>query len=89
MVRYSAFDLRLGAVVGTTFFDRLSPYALGRVFGGPVYWRYQGAAVTGTDTHHYQLGAGLALMLARRLDIFAEAVPLGERSLSAGASVSF
>jgi hypothetical protein len=88
-VRYTAFDLRLGAVAGATFFDRLSPYALGRVFGGPVFWHYQGAAVTGTDTHHYQLGAGVAFLLARRLDFYAEGVPLGERALSVGASFAF
>lgn len=88
-VRYSAFDLRLGTVVGATFFDRVTPYALGRVFGGPVFWRYQGASVTGTDTHHYQLGAGVAVLLVRRLDVYAEGVALGERALSAGASVAF
>ena len=86
---YSAFDLRLGAVAGTTFFGHLSPYALGRVFGGPVYWHYQGAAVTGSDTHHFQLGAGMALLVVRHLDVYVEAIPLGERALSTGASVMF
>jgi hypothetical protein len=88
-IRYTAFDLRLGAVAGATFFDRLSPYALGRVFGGPVFWHYQGAAVTGTDTHHYQLGGGVAFLVARRLDFYAEGAPLGERALSVGASFAF
>jgi hypothetical protein len=86
---YQAFDLRLGAVAGTTFFDALSPYLLARVFGGPVFWRYQGAAVTGTDVSHYQLGLGLALLLAQRLELFAEGVPLGERALAGGAAVAF
>jgi hypothetical protein len=86
---YEAFDLRLGALVGTTLWDALSPYATARVFGGPIFWRYRGSAVTGTDTHHYQLGAGILLHAGRRLDVFAEAIPLGERSLSAGASVAF
>src|SRR5207253_1335415 len=48
-VSYDAFDLRVGTLVGTTIFHVLSPYAVGRVFGGPIYWQYQGADVTGTD----------------------------------------
>jgi hypothetical protein len=86
---YEAFDLRLGAAFGTTLFDRLSPYAVGRVFGGPVYWHYLGAAVTGTDVSHYQLGAGIAWLVARRVDVFAEGVPLGERAVAGGMSVAF
>jgi hypothetical protein len=87
--RYSAFDLRLGAVVGATLWDQLSPYALARVFGGPVFWHYHGEAVTGTDVYHYQLGAGVSWLIANRCDLFFEGVPLGERALSGGASVSF
>ena len=86
---YEAFDLRGGAVVGTTFFNVLSPYATARVFGGPVFWRYQGAAVTGTDVSHFQIGGGFALLVARRVDVFAEGIPLGERAVSAGASIAF
>jgi hypothetical protein len=88
-VAYDAFDLRLGAVVGTTLWNALSPYALARVFGGPVYWTYRGDSVTGTDTHHFQLGAGFAWLITRRLDLFAEGVPLGERAVAGGLSVSF
>jgi hypothetical protein len=87
-VGYQAFDLRLSAVVGTTLFRMLSPYAVGRVFGGPVFWRYQGASVSGGDAHHYQLGGGLALTIARKVNLFAEAIPLGERSVAAGATVA-
>jgi hypothetical protein len=86
---YQAFDLRLGALVGTTLLHVLSPYAVGRVFGGPIYWKYQGGDVTGTDAHHYQLGAGLTLVTARRLNLFAEGIPLGERSVATGAAVAF
>ena len=86
---YQAIDLRAGAVLAATFWRMLTPYALARAFGGPVYWRYQGAAIAGTDDHHYQLGAGLALLLWKRVDLFAEAVPLGERGLVAGAGLSF
>jgi hypothetical protein len=85
---YEALDLRLGVLAGTTLFDVLSPYLLARVFGGPVFWRYQGRARTGTDVHHYQLGAGLALQLAKPVELFLEGVPLGERALSLGLSVA-
>jgi hypothetical protein len=86
---YQAFDLRVGALVGTTFWRVLSPYAVGRVFGGPIYWKYQGSDVTGTDAHHYQLGAGLTLVVARRLNFFAEGIPVGERSAAVGTAVAF
>ena len=88
-VGYQAFDLRLGVLVGTTIARVFSPYAVGRAFGGPIYWQYQGSDVTGTDTHHYQLGAGLTLVVARRVNLFAEGIPLGERSLAAGGALAF
>jgi hypothetical protein len=80
---YEALDARIGAVAGWPLFGVLTPYALARAFGGPVFWSYHGESVTGGDVHHYQFGAGL---LARwgRIDIFAEGVPLGEQSISAG-----
>jgi hypothetical protein len=87
--RYSAFDLRLGAAFGLTLFDSLSPYALARVFGGPVLWRYAGQAQTGTDVYHYQLGLGLAWLIAERLNVSIEGVPLGERALSGQVAVVF
>ncbi len=87
-VGYEAFDLRLGAEVGTTLFDVVRPYVPLRLFGGPVYWHYLGAAVTGTDTHHYQLGAGVALRMADRFNLYAEGVPLGERALSFGLTLT-
>jgi hypothetical protein len=88
--RFTAFDLRLAAVAGWTLFEALTPYALARVFGGPAYWHYDGAAVTGTDLHKYQLGGGAALALLHgRLDLFAEGVPLGERAVVAGAGTTF
>jgi hypothetical protein len=67
----------------------LTPYALARVFGGPVFWHDGLAGQTGTDVHHFQLGAGLLVRLGRRLDIFAEGVPLGEQGISGGAGFAF
>jgi hypothetical protein len=87
--RYTAFDLRLGVAVGATFFEMLSPYAVARVFGGPVFWRYQGKAIGGTDVYHFQLGAGAALRLWRRVDLFVEGIALGEIGLSGGAAFVF
>jgi hypothetical protein len=86
---YEAFDLRLGALVGTTIADVLSPFLVTRVFGGPVFWRYEGRAVTGTDTSHFQVGAGFTLAIARRVDAFAEGIALGERAVGAGLAVGF
>jgi hypothetical protein len=87
---YNAFDLRAAAIFGRTFADVLTPYAVGRVFGGPAYWHYDGAAVTGTDLHKFQVGAGLSLALFdRKLDLFAEGVPLGEAGFAAGLGATF
>ncbi len=38
----SASDLRLGAEVGVTLFERLRPFALARAFGGPVQFERDG-----------------------------------------------
>ena len=87
-VGYEALDLRLGVQFGVELARVVRPYAVARAFGGPVFWRYQTEAVTGTDTHHYQLGAGLAWRVAKTLNIFAEAIPLGERALSLGTALA-
>ncbi|HTA88144.1 MAG TPA: hypothetical protein VK745_01160 [Polyangiaceae bacterium] len=87
-IGYEAFDLRLGAEFGTTLFGVLRPYVPVRVFGGPVYWKYQGESVTGTDTHHYQVGLGLGVAISRRIGLFAEGIPLGERALSLGVAAT-
>ena len=86
---YAAFDLRVAAVVGFTFANIVSPYAVARAFGGPTYWHYQGAAVTGTDAYHVQLGAGVALRVGSQFDLFLEGIPLGERAVSAGVGAAF
>ena len=88
-INYSAFDLRFGAEVGTTLFGVLRPYIPVRVFGGPVYWKYRGASITGTDTHHYQVGLGAGVRIARNLGAFAEGIPIGEQALSLGLAASF
>jgi hypothetical protein len=87
-VPYSAYDLRLGGEFGLNLVEILHPYVVGRVFGGPVFWRYRGESVTGTDIHHYQLGMGLGVGLGGRVALLAEAIPLGEQALSLGLSLS-
>lgn len=84
---YRAGDFRLGALVGKTVWDTVTPYATARVFGGPIFWRFEGQRAQGTDLYKYQLGAGLAVMAARRVDLFAEGIFVGERGFVAGAGV--
>lgn len=88
-IRYLAGDLRLSVVVGKTFFQAVSPYAVVRGFGGPIWWQIHGQDVLGTDAYKFQIGAGVAMALPLGLDAFIEGVPLGERALSTGLGVSF
>ncbi|MES1179511.1 MAG: hypothetical protein ABUL62_34665 [Myxococcales bacterium] len=87
-VGYQAFDLRLGSELGVQLADVFRPYMVVRAFGGPVYWRHLGESVTGTDTHHYQLGAGAGLRVAKAVNLFVEGIPLGERALSLGVGLA-
>jgi hypothetical protein len=87
-VAYAAFDLRVGTQFGVELGRIFRPYVLGRVFGGPVFWRHQDEAVDGTDTHHYQFGIGASARLAKTLSVFAEGVPLGERAVSFGVGLA-
>ena len=87
---FTAGDLRVGVIAGETFAEVFSPYVTARAFGGPVAWRYDGDAVTGTDLYKYQVGGGLSLALfQRRLDVFAEAIAFGERGVAAGVGTTF
>jgi hypothetical protein len=83
-----AADARIGVAAGKTIAHILSPYVTARAFGGPILWKYAGQNVTGTDAHHYQMGAGFSLALGR-FDLHVEMAPLGERELAAGAGVGF
>jgi hypothetical protein len=88
--RFTAFDVRAGVIAGRTIGDVFTPYVTARAFGGPIAWRFDGEAVTGTDLYKYQLGGGLSLaLLDRRLDVFAEGIALGERGLAAGIGTTF
>lgn len=88
--RYTALDVRAGAMAGKTFGGVLTPYAAARIFGGPIFWRLDGARVQGTDLYKYQLGGGLSVALvSRRVDLFVEGIALGERGVSAGLGTTF
>ena len=88
--RFTAFDLRIGAIAGKTIAESFTPYVVGRAFGGPVYWQFDHQGVTGTDTYHYQVGGGVSLaVFHRRFDVFAEGIPLGEKGVSAGLGTTF
>jgi hypothetical protein len=79
-------DVRLGVIAGVTLWERLSPYAQARAFGGPVLWKLDGEDITGSDQHHYQLGLGMSAMLPWDLGAMVDVSLLGERALSIGVS---
>jgi hypothetical protein len=83
-----AFDGRLGVAAGKTIAHVVTPYVLARAFGLPVLWSEQGAATTGTDAYHYQLGAGVVVR-AGAFDVEVEGVPLGEKAVVGGAGWAF
>lgn len=79
-----AYDLRATLMVGKTVGGVLTPYALARAFGGPIWFRWDdGERAQGTDLYKYQVGAGMSVA-HRGVDAFVEAVPFGERSVAAG-----
>ena len=82
---YVAIDFRAGVAAGWTFLERLTPYAVVRAFGGPVFYGPE----LGTDAYHVQLGAGLVVGLPWGLDLSAEVIPLGEQRVTAGLGFSF
>jgi hypothetical protein len=85
---FTGRDVRLGVAVGKSF-GPARVYAAGRAFGGGYRWTGTSPAITGGDAHLYQVGAGVAVNLPADLDVMVEAMPLGERSLTAGVGWSF
>lgn len=79
----TASDLRLGALFGYAPVPEWSPYAVARVFAGPVGWR----DMVGSDRHHYALGAGTGFAFDP-LELSLEATFLGERSASIGVTLA-
>jgi hypothetical protein len=87
--RISASDLRVSVLGGVTLWRTWSPYAVVRGFGGPVSFRQLGRDRTGSDVHHYAIGAGSAVGLPFGLQGAVEYTALGERTLSAGLVLAF
>lgn len=85
---FTGRDVRLGVAVGKSF-GPARVYAAGRGFGGGYRWSGVSPAITGADAHLYQAGAGVAVNMPADLDAMVEAMPLGERSLTAGVGWSF
>jgi hypothetical protein len=84
--RFVAGDARIGAIAGRTLARIWNPYVLARGFGGPVWWTVAGMDATGTDTRHFQLGAGLSVATSIGLTIVVDISALGEQAASLGAS---
>jgi hypothetical protein len=84
-IGYRAGDLRLGILCGKTILDTVTPYATARVFGGPIWWRFEGQPARGTDLYKYQIGGGVSVTPVRGLDAFAEGIAAGERGVVVGA----
>ncbi|NVB81970.1 MAG: hypothetical protein HOV81_26550 [Kofleriaceae bacterium] len=84
--RFVAGDIRAGAIAGRTLAKIWNPYVLARGFGGPVWWTVDDMATTGTDTRHFQLGAGLSVAMSFGLTLTADVSALGEQAASLGAS---
>jgi hypothetical protein len=82
---FNAIDVRGTLVVGKHFGEKFSAFALGRAFGGPIWWRVEGESVNGTDLYHYQAGLGAALSLGD-ISLFVEGIPFGERAVTGGVS---
>ncbi|MCC6903868.1 MAG: hypothetical protein IT377_33175 [Polyangiaceae bacterium] len=85
----SASDLRVGAEVGVTLFERLRPFAVGRAFGGPVQARIAGEDRVGSDRRHYAVGVGVGTDAGRGLDLRFESTLLGERAFVWSGAFSF
>lgn len=78
-----ATDFRVGVMAGRAV-GPVSPYVLARAFAGPVSWTLDGMDVVGTDTHHYQLGAGASFATESGFAISLDISALGERAASLG-----
>jgi len=84
--RFIAGDLRFGAIAGRTLGEMWNPYVLARAFGGPVSWSIGGMDTIGSDTRHFQLGAGLSVVTSIGLTVVVDVSALGEQGASLGAS---
>lgn len=85
----TAFDLRASAVIGKQLFGFWLPYAGASLFGGPVFFNPNNAALLGTDAYHFRITVGSSFALPAHLRFFVEAGVLGEQSAVAGLGYRF
>ena len=86
----TAGDVRFNVTAGRMLLDTLAPFAVLRLFGGPVIWERDGQPLAGgTDRYHVQAGLGLLVATPAGLDAFAEIAPVGERAVTVGAGFGF
>lgn len=86
----TAGDVRFSVTAGHLFLDTIAPYAVARVFGGPVIWQRDDLPLAGgTDRYHLQLGIGLLVATPSGFDAFVELAPAGERSITVGMGTAF
>lgn len=90
---YFAFDFSFDVAAGIALKvgrQSISPFLAGRVFGGPVFWTYQGQNVLGGDAYHYSLGPGLAFSFEHsRVGLSFGGSVFGEKNAKAGVSLAF
>jgi len=90
---YFAFDFSFDVATGIVLKvgrQSISPFLAGRIFGGPVFWHYQGQDVTGGDAYHYSLGPGLAFSFEHsRVGLSFGGSVFGEKNAKAGVSLAF
>lgn len=82
-----AGDLRLGVEAGWRL-GPVTPYLLGRVFGGPVLRDTATRVLSGTDRRHVQIGPGVGVALGS-LSLGVEASVFGEVAMAASAAARF
>ena len=82
---FTSTDLKLAASAAWPIARVLAPYLGAAVFGGPIFYR---GGIRG-DRYHYQLIAGVALVLPKGFDLFIEGSPVGARSLSGGVGLTY
>lgn len=82
---FTSTDLKLAVTAAWPIAGTVAPYLSAAAFGGPIFYR----GSVGGDRYHYQALAGLAVALPRGFDLFAEGSPVGARSLSGGAGLTW
>ncbi len=76
----TSLDAGLSVSAGKAIAGIVAPYVGAKVFGGPVFWKIDGASTTGTDVAHWQVAFGVAANLPLGIDVLVEWAPFGAHS---------